>query len=53
MSYPDTQYFQSTIADLQAAAHTLTLQLVVANASTDSDLETAFAALIPPRPIMS
>ena len=43
MSYPDTQYFQSTIADLQAAAHTLTLQLVVANASTDSDLETAFA----------
>jgi putative tryptophan/tyrosine transport system substrate-binding protein len=33
---------QSTIADLQAAAHTLGLQLVVANARTDSDLETAF-----------
>jgi putative ABC transport system substrate-binding protein len=43
MSYPDTQYFQSTIADLQAAARTLGLQLVVAIASTDSDLETAFA----------
>jgi putative ABC transport system substrate-binding protein len=43
VSYPETQYFQSTIADLQAAAHTLGLQLVVANASTDSDLETAFA----------
>jgi putative ABC transport system substrate-binding protein len=43
VSYPDTQYFQSTIADLQAAARTLCLQLVVANASTDSDLETAFA----------
>ena len=34
---------QSDIADLQAAAPTLGLQLVVANASTDSDLETAFA----------
>jgi putative ABC transport system substrate-binding protein len=34
---------QSTIADLQAAARTLGLQLVVANARTDSDLETAFA----------
>jgi putative ABC transport system substrate-binding protein len=43
MSYPDTQYFQSTIADLQAAARTLGLQLAVAIASTDSDLETAFA----------
>jgi putative ABC transport system substrate-binding protein len=35
---------QSTIADLQAAARTLGLQLVVVNASTDSDLETAFAS---------
>ena len=35
---------QSDIADLQAAARTLGLQLVVANASTDSDLETAFAS---------
>jgi putative ABC transport system substrate-binding protein len=34
---------QSTIADLQAAARTLGLQLVVENARTDSDLETAFA----------
>jgi putative tryptophan/tyrosine transport system substrate-binding protein len=34
---------QSTIADLQAAARTLGLQLVVVNASTDSDLEPAFA----------
>src|SRR6516162_6729451 len=33
---------QSTIADLLAAARTLGLQLVVANARTDSDLETAF-----------
>jgi putative tryptophan/tyrosine transport system substrate-binding protein len=33
----------SMIADLQAAARTLGLQLVVANARTDSDLETAFA----------
>jgi putative tryptophan/tyrosine transport system substrate-binding protein len=33
----------STIADLQAAARTLGLRLVVVNAGTDSDLETAFA----------
>jgi putative ABC transport system substrate-binding protein len=38
------QNFQSTIADLQAAARTLGLQLVVPNASTDSDIETAFAS---------
>jgi putative ABC transport system substrate-binding protein len=37
-----TQFF---IADLQAAARTLGLQLVVVNARTDSDLETAFATL--------
>jgi putative tryptophan/tyrosine transport system substrate-binding protein len=34
---------RSNIADLQAAARTLGLQLVVANARTDSDLEMAFA----------
>jgi putative ABC transport system substrate-binding protein len=34
---------QSTIADLLAAARMLGLQLVVLNARTDSDLETAFA----------
>jgi putative tryptophan/tyrosine transport system substrate-binding protein len=39
-SFPD---IQSQIADLQAAAHTLGLLLVVVNARTDSDLETAFA----------
>jgi putative ABC transport system substrate-binding protein len=33
----------SMIASLQAAARTLRLQLIVVNASTDSDLETAFA----------
>jgi putative tryptophan/tyrosine transport system substrate-binding protein len=39
-AFPTTQ---STIADLQAAARTLGLQLIVVNASTDSDLEAAFA----------
>jgi putative tryptophan/tyrosine transport system substrate-binding protein len=34
---------QPLIADLQAAARTLGLQLVVVSARTDSDLETAFA----------
>jgi putative ABC transport system substrate-binding protein len=34
----------SVIADLQAAARTLDLQLVVVNARTASDLETAFAS---------
>jgi putative tryptophan/tyrosine transport system substrate-binding protein len=34
-----------SIADLQAAARTLSLQLVVVNASTDSDLEMAFVTL--------
>jgi putative ABC transport system substrate-binding protein len=33
----------STIADLQAAAHTLGLQLAVVNARTESDIEMAFA----------
>jgi putative ABC transport system substrate-binding protein len=36
---------QSTIVDLQAAARTLGRQLVVVNAGTDSDLETAFTTL--------
>jgi putative ABC transport system substrate-binding protein len=36
---------QSIIADLQAAARTLSLQLVVVYARTDSDLEPAFATL--------
>jgi putative ABC transport system substrate-binding protein len=35
---------QSVLADLQAAAPTLGLQLVVENARTDSDLEMAFAS---------
>jgi putative ABC transport system substrate-binding protein len=34
---------QSNIADLQAAARTLGAQLVVVNATTDNDLQTAFA----------
>jgi putative ABC transport system substrate-binding protein len=41
-AYPATQ---SVIADLQAAASTLGLQLIVVNASTDRDLETAFTSL--------
>jgi putative ABC transport system substrate-binding protein len=41
-SFPDVQ---SQIADLQAAAHTLGLLLVVVNTRTDSDLDTAFATL--------
>jgi putative tryptophan/tyrosine transport system substrate-binding protein len=40
-AFPGTQ---SMIADLQAAARKLGLQLVVVNARTDSDLETAFAS---------
>jgi putative tryptophan/tyrosine transport system substrate-binding protein len=40
-AYPDTP---ALIADLQAAARALGLQLIVVNASTDSDLETAFAS---------
>jgi len=43
---PDLPNIQSRIADLQAAARTLGLQLIVPNARTDSDLETAFG----PRP---
>jgi putative ABC transport system substrate-binding protein len=40
---PGAANTQSTIADLQAAAPTLGLQIIVVNASTDSDLEPAFA----------
>jgi putative ABC transport system substrate-binding protein len=40
-AFPPTQ---STIADLQAAAPKLGLRLAVVNASTDRDLETAFAS---------
>jgi len=39
-AFPTTQ---STITDLEAAARTLGLQLVVVNARNDADLETAFA----------
>jgi putative ABC transport system substrate-binding protein len=39
----DARCTSSTIADLQTAARTLSLQLVVANTRTDGDLETAFA----------
>jgi putative ABC transport system substrate-binding protein len=39
-AFPATQ---STIAELQAAARTLGLQLIIVYARTDSDLETAFA----------
>jgi putative ABC transport system substrate-binding protein len=42
VSFPDTQ---SALTDLQTAAHTLGVKLVVVNASTDSDLEPAFATL--------
>jgi putative ABC transport system substrate-binding protein len=38
--FPATQFI---ITDLQAAARTLDLQLVIVDARTDSDLETAFA----------
>jgi putative ABC transport system substrate-binding protein len=39
-AYPPVQ---SVIADLQASARTLGLQLIIENARTDSDLEPAFA----------
>ena len=40
---PAVRDIQSFVADLQAAARTLGLQLVVKNARTDSDFEMAFA----------
>jgi len=42
LANPAVSFTQSIITDLQAAARTLGLQLVVVNAGTDSDLETAF-----------
>jgi putative ABC transport system substrate-binding protein len=39
---PGYSVTQSTIADLQAAARTLGLQLIIANARIDSELETSF-----------
>ena len=42
---PAARSAQSNITDLQAAARALGLQLVIVNARTDSDLETAFATL--------
>ena len=39
---PATPAIQSIIAELKAAARTLGLQLIIVNARTDSDLETAF-----------
>jgi putative ABC transport system substrate-binding protein len=42
---PATPAAQPIIIDLQTAARTLRLQLVLVNARTDSDLETAFATL--------
>jgi putative ABC transport system substrate-binding protein len=35
---------QSALPDLQAAANTLSLQLIIVNTRTDSDLETAFVS---------
>jgi putative ABC transport system substrate-binding protein len=41
LAFPTTT---STLADLQAAARTLGLQLIIENARTDNDLEPAFAS---------
>jgi ABC-type uncharacterized transport system substrate-binding protein len=43
LSDPTTRSTRSFIPDLQAAARTLGLQLVIVNARTERDLETAFA----------
>jgi putative ABC transport system substrate-binding protein len=40
---PAIRGFQSLVADLEAAARTLGLRLVVVNARTDSDIDAAFA----------
>jgi putative ABC transport system substrate-binding protein len=42
---PAIPYNSSIIADLQTAARTLGVQLIVVNARSDSDLEKAFAAI--------
>ena len=42
---PAVPVVQTNITDLQAAARALGLQLIVVNARTDSDLETAFVTL--------
>jgi putative ABC transport system substrate-binding protein len=41
LTEPAFPYSQSVIADLQAAARALGLQLIIVNARTDSDLATA------------
>jgi putative ABC transport system substrate-binding protein len=46
---PATPAIQSIIAGLKAAERTLGLQLIIVNARTDSDLETAFAAFLQQR----
>jgi putative ABC transport system substrate-binding protein len=43
LANPEFPATQSIVADLLAAARTLSLQLIVGYAGTDSDLETAFA----------
>jgi len=43
LSDPASPNTESIIADLQVAARTLGLQLIVVNARTESDFETAFA----------
>jgi hypothetical protein len=45
LANPTSLPTQSVVADLQAAARTMGLQLLVVNARTDSDLEAAFATL--------
>jgi len=41
---PASPYFQSLIADLQSAARTLGLQLIIVETRTDNDLKAAFAS---------
>src|SRR5207344_3044544 len=46
LNNPTTPTSQSVIAEAQAAARSLGLQLLVLNASTESDFEPAFATLV-------